>query len=184
MGYACPVCEVPQRDGEHLAHHLAFTAMIHGDAHEEWLDERAPGWENSTPTDLADRVAEHATETQYEEVFEDTVHRHDHGRDDATERGPGRVPFDADAARRRGGGGADEATRQVVAEARELTREMLDVDEADDGNGDDGDGGDEDPAAERADVCEGGATGDESDEGDAGGDDAGSTGDPSADGKP
>ena len=39
MGYACPVCEIPHQDATHLANHLAFTAMTHGDDHEAWLDD-------------------------------------------------------------------------------------------------------------------------------------------------
>ena len=38
MGYACPVCEDPQSDATHLANHLAFTAMLRGGEHGEWLD--------------------------------------------------------------------------------------------------------------------------------------------------
>lgn len=62
MGYACPVCETPQADGRHLANHLAFTAMIHGDDHEAWLAEHAPEWEEAGERDLAERVVENATE--------------------------------------------------------------------------------------------------------------------------
>jgi len=49
MGYARPVCERPQRDGEHLAHHLAFTAMLHGGDHEVWLDDRVTDWSDRGP---------------------------------------------------------------------------------------------------------------------------------------
>ncbi|MFB6096295.1 MAG: DUF5810 domain-containing protein, partial [Haloferacaceae archaeon] len=141
MGYACPVCGEPQRDGEHLANHLAFTAMLGDDDHESWLDERAPGWDESTPAALADRVVEHATETEYEEVFEDTVHPpgHDHG--DSRAGGSGRASdgtaVDDEAARRRGGADLDAEAQQVLQEARELTREMLTTD-GDAADGDDG----------------------------------------------
>ena len=73
MGYACPVCETPQRDGEHLAHHLAFTAMLHGDDHEAWLDDHVPDWADRDPAGLASAVTEYADATEYHEVFEDTA---------------------------------------------------------------------------------------------------------------
>jgi hypothetical protein len=73
MGYVCPVCEDPQADGHHLANHLAFTAMLGDDAHEAWLDDHAPEWADADPAALADAVVEHATETVYPQVFEDTT---------------------------------------------------------------------------------------------------------------
>jgi hypothetical protein len=79
MGYACPVCEDPQADGEHLANHLAFTAVL-GDAdHEDWLDEHAPGWGDTDPQELAERVSDHAEKREFPQVFEDTTSGHDHG---------------------------------------------------------------------------------------------------------
>ena len=80
MGYACPVCETPQADARHLANHLAFTALLGDDDHESWLDEHAPGWEESGEDDLAERVEEGASEVEYPQVFEDTTGRdHRHG---------------------------------------------------------------------------------------------------------
>ena len=117
MGYACPVCETPQRDGEHLANHLAFTAMLHGDEHEAWLDERAPGWGEERPAELAERVTPHATETEYDEVFEDTVgSEHDHA--------AGAGGFESMA-----GSVADDAVESVLREAEELTEEMYGLDD-------------------------------------------------------
>ncbi|WP_123620254.1 DUF5810 domain-containing protein [Halorubrum sp. CSM-61] len=75
MGYACPVCETPQRDGEHLAHHLAFTAMLHGGDHEAWLDDHVSDWSDREPAGLAAEVTPHAETAEYHEVFEDTVNR-------------------------------------------------------------------------------------------------------------
>jgi hypothetical protein len=75
MGYACPVCDTPQRDGEHLAHHLAFTAMLHGGDHESWLDDRVADWSEREPAELAAEVTPHADDAEYDEVFEDTVPR-------------------------------------------------------------------------------------------------------------
>ena len=127
MGYACPVCETPQRDGEHLAHHLAFTAMLHGDDHEAWLDEYAPDWSDRDPAGLASTVTDHAENAEYHEVFEDTTGRsrgrpdvdaggHDHAHGGATDsrsalRDPDLSELDPEAA-------------DAVREARELTREM------------------------------------------------------------
>ena len=145
MGYACPVCETPQRDGEHLAHHLAFTAMLHGDDHEAWLDERVPDWSDRDPDGLAAEVTPHAEAAEYHEVFEDTVDRgrpdvdlgdHDHaghagaGRDNRTDRGaPGA----------RGGvdepGATDPETEAALREAREMTRKMFEEGDADDAGG-------------------------------------------------
>ncbi|MFB6122645.1 MAG: DUF5810 domain-containing protein [Haloferacaceae archaeon] len=130
MGYSCPVCDVPQRDGEHLANHLAFTAMLHGGDHEAWLDDRVPEWDARGAAELAPAVVEFADEAEYDEVFEDTVDRHDHGTgslfDDDRTHGHAPDPptsdpgFDGDA--------SDPETEQVLEEARELTQRMLDDD--------------------------------------------------------
>jgi hypothetical protein len=131
MGYACPVCDVPQRDAEHLANHLAFTALLRHGPHEEWLDEHLPEWGEAGPAELAERVVDHADAADYDEVFEDTVGAgadafghdgHDHGHGDVAGLDAGSPDLDAE-------------TRAVLDEARDLTREML---------GDDGDDGDPD----------------------------------------
>lgn len=149
MGYACPVCEEPQQDAEHLANHLAFQAMTHGGPHESWLDDHAPDWADGGPSDLAPRVAALAPDAEYDVVFEDTTddgrererfdpdlqggahghdhgHAHDHGH--GADRGAG---VDVDAA------ALDPEARDVVESARELTREML-ADDADDDGRDEG----------------------------------------------
>jgi len=137
MGYACPVCETPQRDGEHLANHLAFTAMLHGDEHEDWLDEHVEDWDDRTPVDLASSVTEFAEETEYDEVFEDTTgsaaagghgHSHDHG----SQSRPDVAGGVAEAV-------TDEAVESVLEEAQELTEEMYGLDEDGERNGE-GDG--------------------------------------------
>ena len=136
MGYACPVCETPQRDGEHLAHHLAFTAMLHGDDHEAWLDERVPDWSDRDPDGLAAEVTPHAEDAEYHEVFEDTVDRgrpdvdlgdHDHAGGGGTGHGHAHGAPEAHGAR---GGVAesdatDPETEAALREARELTRKMF-----------------------------------------------------------
>lgn len=123
MGYACPVCEQPQADGEHLANHLAFAAMLHGDAHEAWLDERVPGWADREPAELASEVVEHAEETDHEAVFDDETgdrpdvdvghtpgHTHRHGRTGSL-------------------GELDPEVRRIVEDAVEMTRERLSGDD-------------------------------------------------------
>ncbi len=166
MGYRCPVCDAPQRDAGHLADHLAFTAMLRGEDHEEWLDERVPEWGDLGTETLADRVAGYAPETEFEAVFEDTTggphaHAHDHGRDPthAIDRGRPDVNVDAAAASGNSAAGAGDAELQsVLHEAREMTREMLDG--ADDAEGDagadtDSDGDADDASATGADASDG-----------------------------
>jgi hypothetical protein len=124
MGYACPVCEDPQADGEHLANHLAFTAMLRGDDHEQWLDDHVADWADMDPPELAAAVVDHATDREYPQVFEDTTgdgHSQNHDHDHA-----GRGPEDHDSLP----GGvdaqvpdADGVPEDVLSEARELTRE-------------------------------------------------------------
>jgi hypothetical protein len=159
MGYACPVCETPQRDGEHLAHHLAFTAMLHGGDHEAWLDERVADWSEREPAGLAAEVTPHADDAEYEEVFEDTVPRgrpdvgmgsggdagasdHGHGHDHGAGRDRGVDP----AASRDAGvpdpeSVDDPTVAEALREARELTRQgAADEDEASAANVSDEDG--------------------------------------------
>jgi hypothetical protein len=131
MGYACPVCEGPQADGEHLANHLAFAAMLHGDAHEAWLDERVPDWADRTPEALATEVVEHAETVEHGTVFDDATggrpdvgvehgdapghgHGHDHGNAHGGAHPGGRTGSLADL---------DPEIRRVVEEAVEMTRE-------------------------------------------------------------
>ncbi|TKX75316.1 hypothetical protein EXE46_03960 [Halorubrum sp. GN11_10-6_MGM] len=140
MGYACPVCDTPQRDGEHLAHHLAFTAMLHGGDHEAWLDERVADWSDREPADLAAEVTPHADEAEYEEVFEDTVPRgrpdvgmgsgghaasstpdhggHDHAGHDHDSPADAGMPTPEQV--------DDPAVAEALREAREMTREATD----------------------------------------------------------
>lgn len=140
MGYACPVCEVPQQDAEHLANHLAFTALLHEDDHADWLDESVPDWRDGGPEDLAPKVADLAAESDYDAVFEDTTgehagHDHQHGGQGHQHAGHdhdlGVDP--AAAGRRTGGGELDAEARSVLQEARAMTREMLGDDDTTDG---------------------------------------------------
>ncbi|MFC4406519.1 DUF5810 domain-containing protein [Haloarchaeobius iranensis] len=124
MGYECPVCSVPHADAEHLANHLAFTAMLHGDEHEDWLAEHAPAWESASPESLAPVVADAVPETEFEQVFEDTTDGHDHASfEDAVAEGV-----------RDGNRGSPPTTAdhdEVLQEARELTRRMHEDGETD-----------------------------------------------------
>ncbi|UIO99665.1 DUF5810 domain-containing protein [Halobaculum sp. CBA1158] len=167
MGYACPVCETPQRDGEHLANHLAFTAMLHGDDHEEWLDEHVDGWGDRTPADLASVVTDHASETEYDEVFEDTT-----GAAGGSPRGehdghgdPGRPDAADDAMGDAVGGAAeavvDEAVESVLAEAQELTEEMYGMDDSNDEHEGEDTAGDDGTADDEATAGGDGTTDDE-----------------------
>ncbi|RLM90738.1 hypothetical protein D3D02_02925 [Halobellus sp. Atlit-38R] len=136
MGFSCPVCAVPQQDATHLANHLAFTAMVNNDDHETWLDEHVPEWSEHGEAELAPKVAELASEADYEQVFEDTAHAHghdghthQHGHRHGHQRGqsgPGAV--DPEAAAAAGRGSLDEEARSILAEAREMTAEMIDTD--------------------------------------------------------
>jgi len=125
MGYRCPVCGDPQADGHHLANHLAFTAMLGDGGHEAWLDDHAPGWVDADPAELAGTVTDHAEETEFPQVFEDTTseqshaHDHDHGESPITGL-DGVGPGDVDPSSLFDGAGRD--TEDILAEAREMTR--------------------------------------------------------------
>jgi hypothetical protein len=149
MGYRCPVCAEPQADDAHLANHLAFTALIRGGDHEDWLDEHVPDWGGMGEERLANTVRDHAESVDYPAVFGDTTGqelggRHEHGH--AGDQGHGQggpagwgengddrpemvdPPFGAEM---------DEETRAAIERARELTRERranAASDEADDGD--------------------------------------------------
>ncbi|NHN61146.1 MULTISPECIES: DUF5810 domain-containing protein [Halorussus] len=144
MGYACPVCETPQSDAEHLANHLAFTAMLGDDDHEAWLDDHAPGWREQGEHELASRVEERAKEVGFPQVFEDTT-GHDHGDEpragdlfeDELERANARGRGSMTGGGRGGGTGAgalDGEAQEILQEAQEMTEQLLD--DADDDEGD------------------------------------------------
>lgn len=125
MGYACPVCGDPQADTGHLANHLAFTAILGGDDHERWLDEHTPGWSKEGTAELAERVVEHAEEMEFPQVFEDTTTGNDSGMDHAPGNDqrhrdvPGGYPERSQRSR-----SSDPEVERILAEAREMTRQM------------------------------------------------------------
>lgn len=129
MGYACPVCGVDQPDGEHLANHMAFTAMLRSDDHEDWLDDRVPHWPDMNPESLAPEITPHASETETELVTDDGRHPHGMEGEMADHGGYGRESLSSDQ-------------QAVFDEAQALTRQMYGLDETDtdaaDGTGDAG----------------------------------------------
>jgi hypothetical protein len=131
MGYECPVCEIPQSDGGHLANHMAFTAIIHGDEHEEWLDENVPDWSDLGEDELADAVVAHTEEAEFPQVFEDTTETHGHDHDnersgqlfeDSSRRGRQQQVGNQPAA-------LDAEAQSILREARRMTEERLEDDE-------------------------------------------------------
>ena len=109
-----------------MANHLAMTAMLHGEDHEAWLDERVAEWGEYTPPELAAKIVDDAEAIDYEEATAEDAeieiptddghdHEHDHTGTHPTEEiaDPGEVPDS---------GFIDEAAEQAVAEAREMTR--------------------------------------------------------------
>ncbi|NHX37202.1 MULTISPECIES: DUF5810 domain-containing protein [Halolamina] len=147
MGYRCPVCGSPQQDDEHLANHLAMTAMLHAEDHEAWLDDRVADWGDYTPPELAAEIVDDAEEIDYDAATAEDAeveiptedggdHDHDHAGTHPTEEiaDPAEVPDS---------GFIDEAAEQAVAEAREMTRKRRE--NATDGD-DDATGGADDAA--------------------------------------
>jgi len=123
MGYRCPVCGDPQADDVHLANHLAFTALVRGGDHEVWLDDHVPDWGRRDEEGLAGEVTDLAESAEYPQVFEDTTgqsdrdHNHQHGQPPG--QGAGDIPVDVGAV----GKQDPEAAEEIMAEAREMTRE-------------------------------------------------------------
>ncbi|PSQ35075.1 hypothetical protein BRD08_07935 [Halobacteriales archaeon SW_10_66_29] len=149
MGYRCPVCGDPQADGVHLANHLAFTAMVRGGEHEDWLDEHVPDWAARGEDGLAAAVTDLADSAEYPQVFDDTTgnhnyergqahghgEAHDHGRaGDAM--GADSLPVDVQAV---DNVEMDEEAAEMLAEAREMTRERRSSADEDTGAADESD---------------------------------------------
>ena len=144
MAYACPVCEGPQVDAEHLANHLAFTAIAGDAEHEAWLDATVEEWGQLGQAELGTIVVEHAEETDFPVDLDEEVgasrldsrdegpHQHDH---------PG-TPHGSGHSHDAGSAGdsladsrvdtLDEDAQDVLADARELTRQMRSNAEPDD----------------------------------------------------
>nr|WP_232700375.1 DUF5810 domain-containing protein [Halobacterium wangiae] len=114
MGYECPVCTTEEADGEHLANHLAFTALVRGGEHEAWLDDHVADWADRDPESLAPEVTPHATETETEPSSE--PHGHDHEMPAVERTGNANVSGDA---------------AEILEEAQRLTEEMRGEDSED-----------------------------------------------------
>lgn len=113
MGYACPVCETPHTDGEHLANHLAVTAILHEADHETWLDAHVADWDSMTPGTLATHVTEQAAEIEFDTVFDDTTPTEPTSQDPPLHRSRMPAAFDAE-------------THRIIDEARALTNQQAD----------------------------------------------------------
>jgi hypothetical protein len=141
MGYACPVCSDPQADGEHLANHLAFTAMLGDDDHESWLDSHVSDWGEMDPETLAGHVTDHADEEEFPQLFEDTTdgHEHDHGhaqQEHSHSHGQGGSAGQPPVAEMPDAEDLGPEAQKALAEAREMTRQRRE--NADAANGEDG----------------------------------------------
>lgn len=136
MGYACPVCGVEQPDAAHLANHLAVTASVGRDDHEEWLAEHAPDWSDMGPTELGERLTALAPAVDTPdpvtgpEPSPGNGHGHDHSHGHGQENGrpAGLEDALAQQSRQPGRGSLSAETRGVLEEARELTRQMHESD--------------------------------------------------------
>jgi hypothetical protein len=155
MGYACPVCETPQQDAEHLANHMAITGMVRDQAHADWLDDHVEGWQERSPAEVGaaladdeavqsvdyDRAAADHADLPADAEFADEGHGHDHshghghaheqGHDhahDHTHRGPA-AGVDAEEvpeqAEMADADDLDDDVEAIIEEARELTRQQF-----------------------------------------------------------
>jgi hypothetical protein len=119
MGYACPICGADQPDGEHLANHVAFTAMTRGGEHESWLDDAVPDWPDRNPETLAPDLVPHAPEIETDVVTDEGAHPAGLEGELGQHGGYGRDNLSGD----------DQA---ILEEAADLTRRMYGLDDADD----------------------------------------------------
>ncbi len=120
MGYACPVCDYLQADAVHLANHLAFTALLRGGDHEQWLDDHVPEWESHGESWLAERVVDHAEETDRPDIPDSPDARaHQHREKRASDSRPEQA---IEGARPDPAPESDEV-QEVLRRARELTKE-------------------------------------------------------------
>jgi hypothetical protein len=97
--------------------------MLRGGEHEAWLDEHVPEWADLDEERLGTAVADRAEEREFPQVLEDTTdgrgHNHDHGHEVRGDLPAGvEDPSDLDLTE----GTPDERTRDVLDEARKLTR--------------------------------------------------------------
>jgi hypothetical protein len=149
MAYRCPVCDVVQPDGEHLANHLAITAMLDREDHADWLDTHAPDFGDMGPEALAETITPHVETVDVDGDDAPAIEpgpAGDSGRPDRSERAAFDHAIERQAGRGRAApgshsGGFDAETQAILQEAQELTAAML-------GEDADGDTSDEDHAEE------------------------------------
>ncbi|WP_336035338.1 DUF5810 domain-containing protein [Halobacterium yunchengense] len=153
MGYECPVCGAETADGEHLANHVAFTALVRGGDHEAFLDEHVPDWGERDPESLAADLTDHAAETDAEPVTEPrhAGHDHGHGRDVPAMERAGRADLSGEAA-------------SILEEARELTEAMQASSVTASGQSADAEGDDADDDREGADAANADGSGEAADD--------------------
>lgn len=120
MGLVCPVCESPESDAVHLAHHMAMTAILGDAEHERFLDERVPKWEECSPDRLGSTIADLAEETDDEVTSEPVEHAH-----------PSRPSTTGPAAPPRSDTLDDPEIQAVLERARAYTEQMYDRQEDD-----------------------------------------------------
>lgn len=113
MGYRCPVCEDPQPDAEHLANHLAFTGLMGHEDHEGWLDEHVSDWADHDPDSLGEALAE-IVPTVDLDALPSEGHEH-RGRPTDGTVSAANIPEED----------LDPVTAAALADAREMSREMV-----------------------------------------------------------
>lgn len=118
MGYLCPVCDEPFGSDTACINHLAVTAMLHGETHEQWLIESAGDWETVPRAELADIVAEQAVETTDHDHPGDHTHPADKGSERASRPQPAVTESTSETMQ------LDSDAQRILSEARELTRHM------------------------------------------------------------
>jgi hypothetical protein len=114
MAYRCPVCSEPQVDAEHLANHMAFTAMIREGDHESWLGDTVPGWTEGDDDELAARLREELDTVEHPI---DDIETHDHGEGHGHSHPAAGHETGDDRA-------LDGEAADILAEAREMTERM------------------------------------------------------------
>lgn len=118
MGYRCPVCETPQPDAEHLANHVAFTGLMGDGDHERWLDEHVTDWAAHDPESLGETLADIVPSVELEDIGSEG------------HEGRGRPSVDTVSAGKATDEDLDPVTAAALAEAREMTQEMVGGSEA------------------------------------------------------
>ena len=124
MGYLCPVCGEPFGGAEPLANHLAVSAILHGADHETWLVDTFDEWASLPRGELADALADHATETDEDHDHPGQGHTgHDHRMGHTNRRSP-ESPGAGDGLLGPEADRLDADATAILREARALTQAM------------------------------------------------------------